>query len=144
MRTCNDLMTKDPSCCLAADPIHLAAKLMKEEDVGSVPVIDSDSNNLIGILTDRDIVVKIVADGNECATAHVEDVMTRNPLTCRPEDDIQDALDRMSEHQIRRIPVVDVRGRIVGIISQADLALRMEQPKKVEKVLEHISQPISV
>lgn len=144
MRTCNDLMTKDPSCCLASDPIHLAAKLMKDEDVGSVPVIDSDSNNLIGILTDRDIVVKIVADGNECATATVQDVMTRNPLTCRPEDDIQDALDRMSEHQIRRIPVVDVRGRIVGIISQADLALRMDQPKKVEKVLENISQPISV
>jgi CBS domain-containing protein len=69
--------------------------------------------------------------------------MSRNPVTCRPDEDIQNAFDRMSQHQVRRIPVVDGRDRVVGIIAQADLATRLDRPEKLEKALEDISQPIS-
>jgi CBS domain-containing membrane protein len=68
--------------------------------------------------------------------------MTRNPITCKPEEDIQNAFDRMSQHQVRRIPVVDGRDRVVGIIAQADLATRLDRPEKFEKAVENISQPV--
>ena len=144
MRSCNDVMTKDPTCCMASDTIDKAAQIMKNEDVGSVPVVESaSSKKLLGILTDRDIVMQVVAGKKDCANVKVEEVMTRNPVTCKPEDDVQNAMDRMSQHQVRRIPVVDGGGKIVGIIAQADLATRMDHPEKTEKVLENISQPVA-
>jgi CBS domain-containing protein len=143
MRSCNDVMTKNPACCLLSDPVSRAAELMKTGDVGSVPVVDDlNTKHLAGILTDRDIVLQTIAGGKDPKSVKVEDVMTRNPVTCHPEDDIQNAFDRMSQHQVRRIPVVDARDRLVGIIAQADLATRMDRPDKLEKTLEHISQPI--
>jgi len=136
-------MTMDPTCCLISDPVSRAAQIMKDEDVGSVPVVeDEGTKRLVGILTDRDIVIKVITDNRNCADVRVEEIMTRNPVTCKAEEDIQNAMDRMSQHQIRRIPVVDGRGRIMGIISQADLATRMDQPERIEKVLENISQPV--
>jgi len=136
-------MTMDPTCCLISDPVSRAAQIMKDEDVGSVPVVeDEGTKRLVGILTDRDIVIKGITDNRNCADVRVEEIMTRNPVTCKAEEDIQNAMDRMSQHQIRRIPVVDGRGRIMGIISQADLATRMDQPERIEKVLENISQPV--
>ena len=121
-----------------------AAQIMKDDDVGSVPVVDDASaKKLVGILTDRDIVIQVVADGKNCADVKVEEIMTKNPVTCKPEEDVQNAMDRMAQHQVRRIPVVDGRGRIVGIIAQADLATRMDRPEQTEKVLEGISQPVS-
>ena len=144
MRSCNDLMTMDPTCSLASDPVSRAAQIMKDDDVGSVPVVDDASTKkLVGILTDRDIVIQVVAGGKSCAEVKVEEIMTKNPVTCKPEEDVQNAMDRMSQHQVRRIPVVDGRGRIVGIIAQADLATRMDRPEQTEKVLEGISQPVS-
>jgi CBS domain-containing protein len=116
---------------------------MKDEDVGSVPVVDASSTKLVGILTDRDIVLQVIAGKMDCANVRVDEIMTRNPVTCKPDDDIQNAMDRMSQHQIRRIPVVDGNDRIVGIIAQADLATRMDHPEKTEKVLENISQPVA-
>jgi CBS domain-containing protein len=144
MRSCNDLMTMDPTCCLASDPVSRAAQIMKDDDVGSVPVVDDASTKkLVGILTDRDIVIQVVAGGKNCADVKVEAIMTKNPVTCKPEEDVQNAMDRMEQHQVRRIPVVDGRDRIVGIIAQADLATRMDRPEQTEKVLEGISQPVS-
>ena len=143
MRSCNDVMTMEPTCCLISDPVTRAAQIMKDEDVGSVPIVeDEGTKRLVGILTDRDIVIKVITDNRNCGDVRVEEIMTRNPVTCKPEEAIQNARDRMSQHQIRRIPVVDGRGRITGIISQADLATRMDQPEKTEKVLESISQPV--
>jgi CBS-domain-containing membrane protein len=110
--------------------------------VGAIPVVDDhNSKKLVGIITDRDIVVNVVAAGKG-ADARVEPVMSRNPVTCRPDDAIQNAMDRMSQHQVRRIPVVDGRDRIVGIIAQADLAVRGAQPEKTGAVVEDISQPV--
>ena len=142
MKSCNDIMTSNPTCCLASDPVTEAAQIMKNEDVGAVPVVeDQTSKKLVGIITDRDIVVNVVAGGRG-SDCEIRDVMTRNPVTCRPDDAIQNAMDRMSQHQVRRIPVVDGKDRVVGIISQADLAIRIDQPEKTADVLEDISQPI--
>ena len=142
MRSCNDIMTLDPTCCAAGDPVTRAAEVMRAEDVGAVPVVESEaSKKLIGIITDRDIALQIVADKKDFNTP-VEQVMTRNPVTCRPDDSVQNAMDRMSQHQVRRIPVVDGKDRVVGIISQGDLAIRVDQPEKVADVVEDISQPV--
>ena len=142
MRSCNDVMTKDPTCCLISDPVSRAAQIMRDEDVGSVPVVDdATTKRLVGILTDRDIVIQVIADGKNSGDVRVEEVMSRNPVTCKAEEDIQNAMDRMSQHQIRRIPVVDGRDRLQGIISQADLATRVDRPDKTADMLEDISQP---
>ena len=142
MRTCNDIMTTNPTCCVAADPVSKAAEVMKNEDVGAVPVVEDDSSKkLVGIVTDRDMVLNVVAEKKGLDT-RVEEVMSRNPVTCRPDDPVQHAMDRMSQHQVRRIPVVDGKDRVVGIISQADLATRADQPEKTADVLEDISQPV--
>ena len=143
MRSCNDIMTQDPTCCAAGDPVSEAVEVMKNEDVGVVPVVDDAvSKKIVGIITDRDVVLNIVAAGLDAKTALLQDVMTRNPVTVRPDDPIQTALDAMSQHQIRRIPVVDGKNRVVGIIAQADIANRMDIPEKFEKVVENISQPV--
>jgi len=134
-------MTKDPVCCLADDTADKAAQLMKKEDVGPVPVIESQHNNkLIGIVTDRDLVVNVVAEGRDPKTTRIEDVMTRNPVTCRAEDGLQKVLKAMEEHQVRRIPVVDSSDRILGIIAQADVATRVGEPMKTAEVVKEISK----
>lgn len=142
MRSCNDVMTKEPTCCTADDSVTRAAEIMRDEDVGAVPVVEeATSRKLIGIVTDRDLVLGVLAAGKEAKGVKVEDVMSRNPVTCRPDDNLQNALDRMSQHQVRRIPVVDGKGALVGIISQADIATRTDLPEKTADVLEDISQP---
>jgi CBS domain-containing protein len=143
MRSCNDVMTMAPACCLTSDPIERAARLMRDNDVGSVPVVDdTSSKHLVGIVTDRDIVIKVLADGMANGMT-IDRVMTRDPVTCNPADDIQNAMDRMSQHRVRRIPVVDEQGRLQGIIAQADLLTRVDRPQKTEKVIERISQPVA-
>jgi CBS domain-containing protein len=144
MRSCNDVMTPDPACCHAGDPVVNAAEIMKIEDVGAVPVVDGpDSRKLVGIITDRDIVVQVVAEDKDVKNVRIEEIMSRNPVTCRPDEDVRNALDRMAQHQVRRIPVVDGKDRIVGIISQADVLTRLDQPEKTANVIEDISQPVT-
>ncbi|MBC8001864.1 MAG: CBS domain-containing protein [Opitutaceae bacterium] len=134
-------MTRNPACCLATDTAVTAAEMMKAEDVGSIPVVeDRQSNKLTGILTDRDIVLKIVASGKDVNSATIDEAMTSNPVTCRPDDHLETAMDRMAQHQIRRIPIVDGKNCIVGIISQADVATRVDMPAQTAEVLEDISQ----
>jgi len=139
---CMDVLTKDPVCCLPGDTVEQAARLMKKEDVGPIPVIESrQSKKLLGIVTDRDMAVKVVAEGRDNKKTKVEEIMTRNPVTCHPNDDLQVALDAMAQHQIRRVPVVDDQGRITGIIAQADVATRTDDPEKTADVVEEISRP---
>lgn len=138
---CNEIMTKNPTCCLPGDTVDQAAQLMKDEDVGPVPVVaDQQTKRLLGIVTDRDLAVKVVAEARQIAAVKVEEVMTRNPVTCREGDDLQKAIDAMEEHQIRRIPVVDDNDRIVGIIAQADIATRAHKPETTAEVVEEISR----
>jgi CBS domain-containing protein len=142
MQKCGEVMTKDPTCCLPSDTVNKAAQVMKDENVGPVPVIESvETKKLIGIVTDRDLALKVVAEGRDPRSTVVGDVMTRQLVTCRADDDLQKALDAMAEHQIRRIPIVNGGGRIVGIIAQADVATRVEEREKTAEVVKEISKP---
>ncbi|HEX6269860.1 MAG TPA: CBS domain-containing protein [Anaerolineales bacterium] len=134
-------MTKNPVCCLPNDSVAKAAELMKSEDIGSIPVIENElSQRLVGIVTDRDLALKIVAKALDAQSTKVEAVMTHKPVTCLADDDLQKALDAMAEHQLRRIPVVDNDNKIVGIIAQADVATRVDQPEKTAEMVKEISQ----
>ena len=141
MKKCNEVMTKNPVCCLQNDTVLKAAELMKSENVGSIPVIENEqTQKLIGIVTDRDLTLKIVAEGRDTKSTKVDAVMTHKVVTCRAEDDLQKALDAMAEHQLRRIPIVDANNRVVGIIAQADVATRVDQPEKTAEMVKEISQ----
>jgi CBS domain-containing protein len=141
MKKCNEVMTKDPVCCMPNDSVAKAAELMKSEDIGSIPVIENEqSQKLVGIVTDRDLALKIVAEGRDAKSTKVEAVMTRKVVTCRADDDLQKALDAMAEHQLRRIPVVDNDNKVLGIIAQADVATRVDQPEKTAEMVKEISQ----
>jgi CBS domain-containing protein len=141
MKKCNEVMTRDPVCCLPNDSVAKAAELMKNENIGSIPVIENEqSQKLVGIVTDRDLALKIVATALDAKSTKVERVMTHKVVTCHADDDLQRALDAMAEHQLRRIPVVDNDNKIVGIIAQADVATRADQPEKTAEVVKEISQ----
>ncbi len=141
MKSCLEVMTREIVCCLPEDSVEHAAMLMKAEDVGPIPVVDSQAGRkLIGIVTDRDLVMKVIAEGFDPKITRVGDVMTVDPVTCHEDDNIDDAVDLMSEHQVRRIPVIDDDGRIVGIIAQADVATRVSKSKKTGDVVEKISK----
>jgi len=140
MPNCSQLMTHDPVFCLASDTVDRAAQLMRQEDVGSLPVIDNHQNKrLLGIITDRDIALKVAAEKRD-ANMRAEEVMTRNPVTCRADNDIQVALNAMASNQVRRIPVVDEKNQIVGIISQSDIATRVNEPAKTAELVTKISE----
>jgi CBS domain-containing protein len=141
MDTCAEVMTKDPISCLRSDTAHAAALLMKEQDIGSIPVVESrESNRLAGIITDRDLAVKVLAEGRDATSTKLEEIMTRHPVTCAPGDDLQKAFKAMTSNQVRRIPVVDERKRLVGIIAQADVATRTGATAQVAEVVAKVSQ----
>jgi CBS domain-containing protein len=141
MKKCDEVMTKNAVCCLPNDMVTKAAQLMKRENIGAIPVVENEQTKvLVGIVTDRDLALKIVAEGRDAKSTKVEAVMTRKVVTFRTEDDLQKALDAMSEHQLRRIPVVGDNNQILGIISQADVATRVNQPEKTAAVVKGISR----
>ena len=134
-----DIMTQNPRVVTPETPVQEAARLMKSEDTGVLPVVDAEgSRRLVGVITDRDIAIRVVADG--MSSAQVRDAMSTNPKSCRPDDNVKDVLQAMSDSQIRRIPIVDEGGAVVGIISQADVVLEADG-RRVEKTIEKISQP---
>jgi CBS domain-containing protein len=131
-----DSMTSNP-CAIEADkPVSYAAKMMRDEDVGFAPVVEGD--RLIGTLTDRDIAVRVVAEGRDPAETLVRDVATNNLITVDPEDDLDEAMKLMARHQVRRLAVVQ-GGRLVGVVAQADVA-RDAKPKATGEVVEEISE----
>jgi CBS domain-containing protein len=141
MKKCEEVMTKNPVCCLPSDNVANVAAMMKRENIGPIPVIENEqTRKLVGIVTDRDLAMKVVAEGRDAKSTKVESVMTHKVVTCRAEDDLQKALDTMSEHQLRRIPIVDTNNKILGIISQADVATRVNQPDKTAEMVKEISQ----
>ncbi len=141
MKKCSDLMTKKPASALPSDKVAKVARLMKSKDIGSVPIIDSkETKKLVGMVTDRDLALRIVAKGLDCKSTTAEEVMTRKVVTCQAGDKLQKALDAMSEHQLRRIPVVDKDGGLVGMIAQADVATRVDQAEKTAELVKDISQ----
>lgn len=145
MPNCSEIMTPDPVSCEPNDPIKKAAKIMKQHDVGAVPVVESQaSKRVTGIVTDRDIVVKVVAEDRSVEQATVRDAMTSSLVACRLDDDVEQALRLMAERQVRRMPVVDDAGRLRGIIAQADIATRVNRDKQTGELVEAISEPGTV
>ena len=141
MKKCSEVMTKKPVCCVPNDLVTKAAELMKSGHVGSIPVIENEqTQKLVGIVTDRDLALKVMADGLDVKSTKVESVMAHKVVTCGPEDDLQKAVDAMSKHQLRRIPVVDSDGKVLGIIAQADVAMHFDHPKKTAEMVKEISQ----
>jgi len=140
-RSCREIMSKDPVCCVPSDAVDVVAQLMVTEDIGAIPVVhDLRESLLIGIVTDRDLVVKVVAEGHDPQSVTAGEVMTQEPIACRAGSNVQAALWAMAEHQLRRIPIVDANHRLVGIIAQADVAARLARPDETARVVEEISQ----
>jgi CBS domain-containing protein len=134
-------MTRNPVSARPDDTVASVARLMKENDIGPVPIVDDNSSKrLVGIVTDRDLAIKVVAAGRDPQSTPVKEVMTTNVITCRDDDDIETALNAMSTQQLRRIPVVDDGNKLLGIIAQADIATRMNEPEKTGEVVKDISE----
>jgi CBS domain-containing protein len=144
MMKARDLMTENPECVTEGDTIEHAAQLMRELNVGLIPVVDdSSSRRLRGVITDRDIATRHVASGHDSGKCRVSEEMSSGDLfTVTPDDDENTVMARMKEGQVRRIPVVE-NDRVVGIVAQADLAVRLggSNPEEVERTLERISEP---
>ena len=137
---CREIMTPNPEYVLPSDPVMKAAQLMKSEDVGPIPIVDDkDGKRLAGIVTDRDLAIKVVAEARDPRTTLVKDVMTDDVVTCKENEDVNQALKLMQENQVRRIPVVDQSDHLLGIIAQADVATRLGQAQTTGKVVEDIS-----
>ena len=141
MKKCSDVMTKDVVTCTPQTTITEVAQLMKNEDIGPVLIVDNnDSKTLVGIITDRDIVLKVIADGQDARTTRVEAAMSKKLVTCQPDDNVDTAMKSMAQFQLRRIPVVGENMKLLGIISQADLATRVDEPEKTGEVVREISE----
>lgn len=141
MPTVENLMTRDPACCLPDEGVIECARLMASNNVGVIPVVESrDTRRLVGVVTDRDLCVSVVAEGRNPEEVFVDDCMTDNVVTCRPGDDLDEALRLMAEHRLRRILVVDDSGCCVGVLSQADVA-RAAPPTDLKRTVEKISSP---
>jgi CBS domain-containing protein len=141
MKTCQNIMTTNPECCLANDKVYTVAQRMQSEDIGALPVVrDLETKKLIGMVTDRDLAVRVVGSSRDATNTDVGTIMTPKPVFCHPEDDLDETLERMAQHQIRRIPVVDKARQVVGIIAQADIAIRLQNPDQVGQIVKQLSQ----
>jgi len=137
----SEIMTKDPECCVRSDSAMTAAQLMKSEDVGPIPIVENrEEKKLTGIVTDRDLAIKVVAEARDPKTTPVEEVMSEGLVTCRESDHVQSVLQLMEENQLRRIPVVDKNDHLKGIIAQADVATRLGNTRVAGKVVQQVSQ----
>lgn len=138
-----EIMTRDPQVVTPNDTVSRAALIMRESDVGSVPVVDDDgSGRLRGVITDRDIAIRHVAD-RHTDDCRVSDHMSDRLAKASPDDDVERVLETMQREQVRRIPVVGDDDRLIGIIAQADIAVDVGpgQPREVQETVEEISRP---
>jgi CBS domain-containing protein len=138
-------MTPDPASCTPDTNVGEVATLMRENDCGSIPVVENTtSNRLVGTVTDRDLAIRVLAEGKG-PEVPVRAVMTADPVTCVPEDEVEDLRQIMIEQQVRRVPVVDTDGKLVGIVAQADVAREdgAASDREVGRIVEAISEPRS-
>ena len=132
-----DVMTSNP-CSIDADkPVAYAAKMMRYEDVGLAPIVEGDK--LIGMLTDRDIAVRVVAEGKDPGQVTVKEVASKQVVTIDPQQELDEALRIMAKHQVRRLAVVEEDGKLVGVVAQADVA-REGDDARTGELVEEISK----
>ena len=137
-QTVREVMTPNPQTVTPNDDLQKVAKLMVESDCGALPVVEN--NKVSGIITDRDIVVRVIAQGKNPLQSRVSDAMSRGVQTVRDSDPLDRVMQVMSQHKVRRVPVVDDQNRVVGIVAQADLAMEARDESKVERTVEKISE----
>ena len=134
-----DVMTPNPRTVQLSDTLQVAAQIMRDEDTGAVPVVE-DGSHVVGMITDRDIVIRAVADGDVDCT--IDDIVTDDPVCATPEMSTAEAAELMSEHQVRRLPVVDDDDNLVGIVSLGDLAVKEGRDSRMGETLENISEGV--
>ena len=134
----SEVMTPNPRTLELSDSIRDAAVIMRDEDTGAVPVVED--GRVVGMITDRDIVIRAIADGDYDAT--IDDIVTDDVVTCTPDMSTGEAAELMSEHQIRRLPVCDADGNLVGIVSLGDLAVKEGRDRRIGETLEQISEGV--
>ncbi len=135
-----DVMAKSPAVCMPSTPIAEVAKMMAEHDCGAIPVVQSqDDPTPIGIITDRDIVVRLLAEGNNPLDATARDAMSEGLVTATSDLSLEAVGELMETNQVRRIPVVDENKKVIGVVSQADLALSVS-PSEAGNVLQAVSE----
>ena len=137
---CSEIMTKNVRTATRKTSLREAAAIMRDGDLGAVPVVDE--GKLIGIVTDRDIVVRVIAEGKDADTG-ISETMTTELFTVTPDDFVFEAIRLMGDKQVRRIPVVGTEGELAGIIAMADVALEMEDEREIAETLEEISSGAS-
>ena len=138
-RSVRDVMTSDPECVSTGDDLKEVARIMKERDTGVVPVVD-DGNKIIGLITDRDIVVRGLAEGKDLAQCRVDELMTKQVRSVREDAPVDEVLTLMQSAEIRRVPVVNGDNELIGIVSIGDIAVNTNKDGKVGKAIEDISQ----
>ena len=138
---CKDIMTRDPKLVTISTTAREAAHLMKNENIGICPVVDGKSQKVVGVVTDRDLCLGVVAEGKNPSVVKVLELMSGRVVFCHPDDDIQRVESLMKEYQVRRVAVVDQNGCCVGIISAGDLALKLDQPKEIFETVRGIAKP---
>ncbi|MGH8125667.1 MAG: CBS domain-containing protein [Rhodanobacteraceae bacterium] len=136
-----DIMTMNPICCRPNASLRDVAQVMRDEDVGEVPIVEADgATKLVGVVTDRDIVVRAIAAGREPSKLTARDCMTAPAITCSAGDTLQECAQAMALHRIRRMPIVDENGELCGIVAQADLQATDARSLK-ERVADQVSIP---
>jgi CBS domain-containing protein len=139
--TAKELMTANPACCTTDMPLRDVARMMVKHDCGEIPVVErQDGKRIVGVVTDRDIVVRGVAEGKDCATANVGAVMSSPAVTVKDRDSLDEVVRVMEANRIRRVPVVTQNGECCGIIAQADIA-RTGSRKETGDLVREVSAP---
>ena len=136
-KSVQELMTRNPCSIDAGKSVAYAAKMLRDEDVGIAPIVEGD--RLVGTVTDRDIAIRAVAEGKDPESTKVKDIASINLVTVDPRQDLGEALQLMAKHQVRRLPVIEEGGRLVGLLAQADVA-KSAGDKETGRVVEQISQ----
>lgn len=141
MKKARDIMTSNPQVVTPGESIQRAAQIMRDADVGIVPVVDDQASmRLTGLVTDRDIAIRIVAEGRNTGDVCARDVMSSSPRSVSPDDDLDRVMELMKREKVRRVPVVE-GDRLVGIIAQADVATDQGSDRKTGDVVQKISEP---
>ena len=138
-----EAMTSNPVCCLATDSAQQVAEVLRQMNIGSLPVVaDHESRKLIGIVTDRDLCCSVMANGLDPRNTPITKSISMNPVSCGESQSLDDCERLMQERQVRRIPIVGGDGRVIGIVSVADLALK-DKAEGVAKTVVEVSKPQS-
>jgi CBS domain-containing protein len=140
----HEVMTRNPACCCPSSSVLSAATIMQQRDIGVLPVVqDPFTPRLVGVVTDRDLCTHVVADGRDPARTWIRECMTADPICCAVEDDVRHALELMEEHQVRRLPVVNAKHEVTGILSLSDLVRRGSiNSAEIATALRTICEPV--